>query len=114
MVVLCIGRNVFVVRAVFAQADELAFVAVELFNDERGMLEIVTLKTHKQVLTNALDGDVFRGVSGFGISKNELATLDCTDFHGASGLAALEFGRLSNGLAVYDGQLHCAHVQRCP
>ncbi|KXU87111.1 hypothetical protein CI15_16600 [Paraburkholderia monticola] len=45
MVTLAVGSDIFVIRPVFAQADQFAFIAVKVFNDQLRLVELRPFQT---------------------------------------------------------------------
>ena len=106
-----IGGNVFVVRAVFSHANQLAATAFEIFNNQLRLIGIAAFECDVQVFADALDGDVFwrNAVGAFG--QNIFATLYRFDAHRLAVFGGGQFHRLGNSFAVYYGNVDYVSVQ---
>ncbi|MCI0151902.1 hypothetical protein KNO81_39350 [Paraburkholderia sediminicola] len=106
VVVLAVCSDIFVVLPVFAQADQLAFMAVEVFNDQLRLIELRPFQTDQKILAGTAHVNVFRSVTGLVLGQNEFATLDGVDTNWCAFRGTAQFDRLPDCAAVDNDQFH--------
>jgi hypothetical protein len=106
VVILAVCGDIFVVHPVFAQADQLAFVAVEVFDDQLRLVELRPFHADQKFLAGTAHGNVLGSVAGIASGQNVFATLDGMDMNWCALRGSAQFDRLLDGAAVDNDQLH--------
>ncbi|MDH6150913.1 hypothetical protein [Paraburkholderia sp. WSM4179] len=106
MIILAVRSDIFVIRPVFTQADQLAFIAVEVLNDQLRLVELRPFQADQKILAGASHGNVFGAVAGLALGQNEFATFDGAYTNGSALRGPAQFNSLLDGAAVDNGQLH--------
>uniref|UniRef100_A0A1I9YKH1 Uncharacterized protein n=1 Tax=Paraburkholderia sprentiae WSM5005 TaxID=754502 RepID=A0A1I9YKH1_9BURK len=106
MVILAVCSDIFVIRPVFSQADQRAFIAVKVFDDQLRLVELRPFQADQKFLAGTAYGNVLRTMASVVLGQNQLAALDGADMNGCALRRTAQFDRLLDRVAVDNGQLH--------